>query len=274
MPFTLRRNSAELVSRTATLQKREWLSPSYVRLRLGVDELHGLRSSGPDDHIRLFFGDSGAGTHAANREFTPVSWNDRDSSVDLEFVVHSGDGVAGSWGGYAPLGSTIGIGGPRGSLAIDGQPDWWFLAGDESALPVIRRFIRAMPPGAIGLVLIEVADPSHELPLTVPAGVSVRWVHRTDMYSSHVQAKPTAALIDALDELWIADRPDGASGFVFIGAEQSVVKPGRALAIDRWGVDESNTLIKGYWKRSEDAIRAPSFALTPPPRQAPFSFES
>lgn len=264
MPFTVSRHSAELVSRTATLQKREWLSPSYVRLRLAVDELQGLRSAGPDDHIRLFFADRSNHSSTVNREFTPVAWNVSDSSVDLEFVVHAGDGVAGSWGGYAPLGSTIGIGGPRGSLAINGQPDWWFLAGDESALPVIRRFIRAMGASAIGLVIIEVADAGHELPLAVPAGVTVRWVYRTGMTSGYVQAKPTAALITALDELWIADRPDGASGFVFIGAEQSVVKPGRALAIDRWGVDEGNTIIKGYWKRNDDVFRPPLSALMPP----------
>lgn len=268
MPFTVSRHSAELVSRTATLQKREWLSPSYVRLRLAVDELNGLRSTGPDDHIRLFFTDRNNGSSSVgstvNREFTPVAWNESDSSVDLEFVVHAGDGVAGSWGGYAPLGSTLEIGGPRGSLTINGQPNWWFLAGDESALPVIRRFVRAMGASAVGLVIIEVADASHELPLAVPSGVTVRWVHRTDMISGYAQARPTAALIAALDELWLADRPEGASGFVFIGAEQSVVKPGRALAIDRWGVDEGNTIIKGYWKRNDDVFRPPLSALMPP----------
>ena len=58
---------------------------------------------------------------------------------------------------------------------------------------------------------------------------------------------------DALDA---QDRPDG-SVFAFVAAEQSIVKPGRALLLDRWSLDADQIIVKGYWKRGETEYHAP-----------------
>lgn len=254
MSFTLRRQSAELAFRSSTLVAREWLSPHYVSLRLQGDELRGFDSPGADDHIRIFFAETANADNprGISREYTPRRWNSEAGTLDIEFVVHGTgptDGIAGPWAAHAPLGSPLGVGGPRGSLVLDGRPDWWFLAGDESALPAIRRFIEHMDADASGTVLVEVPDASHEQPLAAPAGVTVRWVRRA--------GTPTAALAAALDALSAEDRPEAASGFVFIAAEQSIVKPGRALAHDRWGINPDHTVIKGYWKSGDIEFHAP-----------------
>ena len=59
-----------------------------------------------------------------------------------------------------------------------------------------------------------------------------------------------------LDALTSADRPHG-DVFAFIAAEQSIVRSGRALAIERWGLDADRIVVKGYWKRGEDTFHAP-----------------
>ncbi|WP_333783469.1 SIP domain-containing protein [Microbacterium albipurpureum] len=43
----------------------------------------------------------------------------------------------------------------------------------------------------------------------------------------------------------------------FIAAEQSIVKPGRELLLERWGVPADQTVIKGYWKRGETSEKKP-----------------
>ena len=262
MAFSLTRSPRELVFRAARLTRREWLTPTFVRLRFAGDDLRGFGSLGSDDHIRVFFPRPENAPDAAenadpvalrsagiSREYTPLSWDADAGTLDLEFVLHGDAGVAGPWAATAPVGATVGIGGPRGSLVLDGTPDAWFLAGDETALPAIKRFIGSMTTDAVGQVIIEVPDAASEQHLPVPDGVRLRWVHRDG-------ALPGVALGRALDALTWADRPAGDS-FAFVAAEQSVTKPGRALLLDRWRLDPATAMVKGYWKRGESEYHAP-----------------
>ena len=255
--FTLEPTGLELRFRRVTLAAREWLTRSYVRLRLEGAELAGFSSLGADDHLRIFFPDGGPQTvdelrAAPSREYTPLAWG--EDWLELEFAIH-GDptagtaGVAAAWAATAPLGAIAGIGGPRGSKVLHGRPDAWFLAGDETAVPAMRRFTHAMDADAVGRVLVEVTDAAHELPIDAPAGIVVEHVHR-----GHAAAG--SALAARLDAISADERPDG-SVFGFVAAEQSIVKPGRALLLERWGLDVDQIIVKGYWKRGETEYHAP-----------------
>ncbi len=250
--FRLERRMLELRFRRVRLAAREFLTPGYVRIRLEGDELHGFQSLGADDHIRMFFPDGDVDSveqlrAAPSREYTPLEWG--DGWLDLEFAIHGDEGVAAPWAATAPLGSPAGVGGPRGSKVLVGRPDAWFLAGDETAVPAIRRWVGLMDPDAVGRVLVEVPDRAHELPIAAPAGVVVEQVHR------HMRPSG-AALIDRIETLGAADRPDG-SVFGFVAAEHAIVKPARALLLDRWGLDLDHIAVRGYWKRGETEYHAP-----------------
>ncbi|WP_029150547.1 siderophore-interacting protein [Microbacterium indicum] len=247
--FSIEGEMLDLRFRFATLTQRERITAGYVRVRLEGPELEGFGGTGVDDHVRIFLPESRVETveemrAAPSREYTPLFWGTTEQGahyVDLEFQVHGDEGVAGVWADTAELGSVIGIGGPRGSRRIEGTPDGWFLAGDETAIPQIRRYANALPAGAAVRILVEVPDASHEVPIEAP--VAVEYLHRGD-------AAPGSALVAALDALGEADRP-GTDPFVFIAAEKAVVRAGRALACDRWGQDPDKTVIKGYWKAAE-----------------------
>lgn len=247
MPFSLERRGFDIVRRNATIQSRTWLSPNYVRLRLVGDELRGFNSAGCDDHLRILFADENGSV--ASREYTPLAWNDDEGTLDLEFVIHGDQGIAAPWAANAPIGDAVAVGGPRGSLVLEGHPDGWLLAGDETALPAMRRFISTMAPDAVGYVFVEVPDSAHEQQLDTPPGVALRWVYRG-------AGAVGSALAVALDELTESDRPEGDI-LVFIAAEQSIVKTGRALAFDRWRVAPEHAIIKGYWKVGTVEYHAP-----------------
>jgi NADPH-dependent ferric siderophore reductase len=255
--FTLQPTGLELRFRRATLVAREWLTRSYVRVRLQGPDLAGFTSLGADDHIRIFFPEGDPQTidelrGGPNREYTPLTWG--EDWLELEFAIH-GDpsagtaGLAAAWAATAPLGAAAGVGGPRGSKVLTGRPDAWLLAGDETAVPAMRRFARAMDADAIGRIFVEVTDAAHELPIEAPAGVVVEQVHRG-------AAPAGAALAARLDALTADDRPAG-SVFGFVAAEQSIVKPGRALLLERWGLAPEQIVVKGYWKRGEAEYHAP-----------------
>ncbi|WP_309065874.1 siderophore-interacting protein [Microbacterium sp.] len=247
--FTIERRGLDLRFRFAELAERTWLAPDYVRVRLTGADLAGFESLGADDHMRLFFP---AGTvssveelrAAPSREYTPLAWG--HDWLDVEFAVHGDQGVAAPWAATAPLGSPIGVGGPRGSAVITGQPGSWLLVGDETAIPAIRRFATLIPSGTPARIVIETRSSDDEVALDAPA--DVEWLHRRD-------APAASALIAFLDTLSAADAV-GRDPFCFIAAEQQIVKPGRAL-LERWGVDPARAVVKGYWKRGEAEYHAP-----------------
>jgi len=116
-------------------------------------------------------------------------------------------------------------------------------------VPAIRRFAARMRADAVGRVLVEVADAGHELPVATPAGVAVSYVHRGSEAAG-------SALAARLDGYGPPDRPPG-DVFAFVAAEQSIVRHGRALVLERWGIAADRVVVKGYWKRDEVAYHAP-----------------
>ena len=249
--FSLERERMDLRFRVTRLASREWITPHYVRVRLQGADLAGFGPTGHDDHVRVFFGGPEAPESVdalrelPSREFTPLSWG--DDWLDLEFAVHGVDGVAGVWAATAPIGAVAGVGGPRGSMRIVGEPAGWLLAGDETAVPQIRRYAALIPEGTPARVLIEVADAEHEIAIDAP--VAVEYVHR----DGAPEGTALAARLDAIDA---DERPDG-SVFGFVAAEQAIVKPGRALLCERWGLSPDGIVVKGYWKRGDAGYHAP-----------------
>ncbi|WP_314426618.1 siderophore-interacting protein [uncultured Microbacterium sp.] len=247
--FSIERRGLDLRFRMATLTAREWLAPEYVRVRLSGGDLRGFDSPGCDDHMRLFFPSGPVGSleemrEAPSREYTPLAWG--PDWLDVEFAVHGDAGVGAPWAATAPLGSSIGVGGPRGSAVLSGTPGSWLLVGDETAIPAIRRFAALIPAGVAARIVVETVSAGREVDIEAP--VDVEWLHRGD-------APAGSALIAFLDDL-AAEDAIGTDPFVFIAAEQSIVRPGRAL-LDRWGIDSAKAVVKGYWKRGESEYHAP-----------------
>lgn len=247
--FSIARRGLDLRFRTVALSAREWLAPDFVRVRLTGSDLEGFDSPGSDDHMRLFFPAGPVGTveemrAAPSREYTPLAWG--EDWLDVEFAVHGDSGVAAPWAATAPLGSSIGVGGPRGSAVLNGSPGSWLLVGDETAIPAIRRFAALIPADTPARIVVETVTAGREIDIEAP--VDIEWLHRADAPSG-------SALIAFLDDLATEDAI-GDDPFVFIAAEQSIVKPGRAL-LDRWGIDSANAVVKGYWKRGEAEYHAP-----------------
>jgi len=230
--------------RSAVLRSREWLTPGYVRIRLAGPELCGFTAPGADDHVRLFLAPPGCAAPPVaeqwrefeSREYTPVAHDPAAGWVDLDLLVHD-HGAGSHWAATAELGSACAVGGPRRSNAVAGEPDSLFLAGDETAIPAITRFLRQRRPGTTARVLVEVSEENRLVPVPTDAA--------TDLT---VLVRPGDNLSDALGGLSLGDRPPG-NVLCFVAAESAVVPVARGLLLDRWGVPPEAVIVKGYWRR-------------------------
>jgi NADPH-dependent ferric siderophore reductase len=175
----------------------EWLTPALVRVVLGGDGLTGFEMpEDTDAYVNVAIPPDGA-TYGEvfdpaevrqqhpkehwprRRRYTVRSWDPIRQLLTLDFVVHGSDGVGGPWAASAQAGDILVFEGPGSGYRPDPEADWHLLVGDESALPAIAVALESVPPGSPVVVRLVCDGPEHEIPLSSPGDLDVRWLHRT-----------------------------------------------------------------------------------------------
>src|SRR6185437_15738930 len=112
------------------------------------------------------------------RTYTVRAWDADRHELTLDFVVHGDEGLAGPWARRAAPGDEVLFLGPGGAYSPDPAAGWHLLVGDESALPAIAAAAERLPDAATAHLFVEVDGPDDELPLKLPAGATLTWLHR------------------------------------------------------------------------------------------------
>ena len=230
----------ELRRRTLTVSSIELLTPRMRRLGFTAPDLHDFVSASHDDHIKLFF--PAANGETAMRDFTPRRFDKALGTLIIDFALHEA-GPATSWATSAQIGDTLQIGGPRGSIVVPDDFDWYLLVGDETALPAIGRRVEELRAGVpVTTFALGEAGESHDFP--TKAIWTPHWIARNG-------ASDDAALLrKALANYTL---PPG-EGFVWIAAEASVARSVRSHVVEDLGHPRHWTKAAGYWKRGHAEI--------------------
>ncbi|WP_328467733.1 SIP domain-containing protein [Actinoplanes sp. NBC_00393] len=222
--------------------------------RDGLD-LPALRSEGFDDHVKLFFAAPGADRPVLPRQgVASLDWSVEarpiakdytphrvtPTEMDLDFVRH-GSGPAATWAENARPGDPLWIAGPKMSLSHPAGADFILAAGDETALPAIRRWLWEMPAGTKARVFIEIADDGRRQELATAADAEITWL-----------VAGTRSLAEAVSTMpW----PDGTV-FAWVAGEAGAIKPlRRYLRVER-GLPPEQVEITGYWKQTAPVTAA------------------
>ncbi|MBN8425315.1 siderophore-interacting protein [Microbacterium esteraromaticum] len=182
--------------------------------------------------------------HLLFRTYTVRRWDADAGEIDVDFVLH-GVGAASSWARRVQPGERVQIAGPKSSAPHPVGADWTLVAGDETALPAIARWLENWPTGAPGQVFIEIGEPSHRQDLPVPDGVRVTWLSRDG-----AEPGTTSLLLDALRtaEWW-----DGVV-FAWVAGEALTLAPIRRWLRQQKGLPKEQVEVTGYWRRQEVVV--------------------
>ena len=226
------------ISRTATVLRNESLTPHLVRVVLGGPGLADLPVGDCTDHyVKLQFPD---GDRTVQRAYTVRSYDAASHELTIDFVVHGDEGIAGPWALAARPGDKIGLVGPGGGYAPAADVDWHLYVGDESALPAIAASLERVSPGRRAVVMVEVEDAADELPLSSPATLEVRWVHRASSALG-----PGEELVDLVTT---ATLPRGDFD-AFVHGEAGFVREVRRHLRGERGLPPARLSASGYWRR-------------------------
>jgi len=175
------------------------------------------------------------------RTYTVRRWDEAAGELDVDFVNH-GVGPATSWANRVQIGEQVQIAGPKMSAGHPRGADWLLIAGDETALPAIGRWLEEWPAGTPAQVFIEIGAPADRQQLVVPDGVQVTWLSRDG-------ATPgtTTLLLDAVRAAaWWPGKP-----FVWAAGEAVSLTPLRRWLRTEKQLPREQLDITGYWRRQE-----------------------
>jgi NADPH-dependent ferric siderophore reductase len=243
--------------------RTEQISPHMMRVTFGGGDLHRFEYRGFDQWFRLAipvhdgdrfdrlpqrFGVTGylrylalpKGSRPVIRNYTVRAYRPEPVELDVDFVVHGTDGVAGPWAmavepgtdvafidqgcGYKPV--------PAGQTV---------LVADESGLPAVAGILRDLPRETTGHAIVELFDARDRQELGEPDGVTVHWLERAP------GAEPGSAALPALRGL---ELPDAV--YAFAVGESSVATGARRQLVER-GLPKTSITFCGYWKRGRAA---------------------
>ncbi len=174
--------------RTLAVSAVQELTAEITRITLTGD-MDGFTSSGPTDHVQVFFPNSEGAMNAPRlrqdggiiweegvkytfRNYTPLNWT--AESLDLDFVIHGEDAPGSQWAANARVGEEVVVGGPRASKDVPVGADRWFLLADYSGLPALGRWLSQAPAGQEVRALVFGGETLVDYPLPVDA--NVEWV--------------------------------------------------------------------------------------------------
>lgn len=183
------------------------------------------------------------------RTYTVRRTNAEAGTIEVDFVVHGSEGLAGPWAREAKIGDSVCFSGPGGMYIPNSDFDFHLLAGDETAIPAIAASLEAMDPDMVGQVIIEVENSRDEIELSAPSGMKIQWLHRGVPFSPE-----STVLASAVRQLaW----PQGKVQ-VFAHGEREVVKGLRSYFYDEREVDRRDMSLSAYWAygRAEDVFQA------------------
>jgi NADPH-dependent ferric siderophore reductase len=238
---TTERFRQEPKRRLLTVETVTRLTPHMLRIAFASPDLADFSSRSPDDHIKLFLPDPAHPGRQLMRDYTPRAFDAARKILTIDFALHDA-GPATAWALAARPGERLVIGGPKGSMVVADDFDFYLLVGDESALPSIGRRIETLRAGVPVTAIAIVDGPEEVQNFETSADCTAVWVFRQGE-----QADDATLLRRALDN-WQAPRGEG---YVWIAAEARVAKVLRDDMLEKRGHPKAWCKAAGYWVRGQ-----------------------
>ncbi|WP_420333205.1 siderophore-interacting protein [Roseibium sp.] len=239
--------------RFLTVQSTRQLSPHLLRVTFAGPALEGFppkhegancklvlpREGETREEFEAYFAPDGPDekVHPV-RTYTVRSHRPDELELDIDFVVHGDEGPATRWAQAAKPGSFLGFFGPSQTKVAEFYADWYLLAADLSAMPIVEATLEAMPAEAQGVAVFEVPSKEDIRDIAAPEGIEITWLIHDD---PHV---PSTAQVEFIRSI------DWRRGVLqtCIAGESSVIRSLRDYLHNERKVPKKDTYISGYWK--------------------------
>lgn len=233
------KNTPGIIKATFTVKRKEYITPHYIRITLTGDDLHLYSGVTVGANNKIFI--TGKEQAMIRRTYTLRGLDLDAGEMQIEFVAHGEEGPASAWAIHAKEGDLLEIAMKDKKSNLFPDADWYLLAGDHTALPVISVMLENLPAHATGFALIEVAGPEDIIAIKTSSKVAVRWIFSNELTNPLYNEVINVAL------------PQTGSKFIFAAAESGIIKDLR-VHFAQYSLQREEFSAYAYWKKgiSED----------------------
>lgn len=242
-----------------TVKEKVFLSPHYIRIILEGNDLYKFKEANIGDNNKLIIPKEqnaevvlpdlkqgkNRDENTSVRTYTLRNLDLEKGEMAIDFVMHGETGPASKWAMHAEKGNQLGVLMKSKRKPLFQPADWFLLAGDHTAVPVISAILEKLPSKARGNVILEVYDAEDTLELQKPMGVTITWTfNKTPGENS--------TLVNFLKTI---DLSKESSKFIFAAAEYHAIKEIQQLLRKEDNLARKDWYAFSYWKygQAEDA---------------------
>lgn len=250
-----------------TVTRKAYITPHYIRFHFKADDIQRFENTTIGDNNKIAVPPEGLNEVYMPRfdeakhewihppkEVAPAIRTYTHRGIDLEkgeliidFVNHGDNGPASRWALQAETGSRLGIMMRTEAKTLYPPAEWYLLAGDATAIPVLSAILESLPEEVKGICIIEVHGKEDEQLLQTRAAFDFVWLHNPHPENG-------SGLAAAVKQV----QAPQSSRFGYVAAEFSSVKDIRTYLRKELGWEQSELYAYSYWKAgvAEDKSQA------------------
>ncbi len=229
--------------RNATVVNSIQITPHLQRIILGGEDLKTFPQNEEGAYVKLILEKDKAllenSKHRPKmRSYTVAEYDEKDSTLALDFVINMHDGLSTNWAKNTRPGEQVVIAGPGPRKIYDfPETDYLFFV-DLTSINALRAYLKLLPEKASGKAIVLV--PSHEDFLDLPTKSSV---------AIHFKVSPLG-----YNYLEFAKSYENLSDktIVFAAGEANEINALRKYLLKERCLPTENVYISGYWKKGKN----------------------
>ncbi|MDR4891972.1 MULTISPECIES: siderophore-interacting protein [unclassified Chryseobacterium] len=225
------------------VKNKQYLTPHLIRVIFEIDEKQAelLANVGSGSNNKIFIPAEEDGVSLV-RTYTNRKIDLENRELTIDFVAHGDNGPASAWALKACTGDVLEVGVKESTRPLVPDADFYLLAGDATALPVICAIAEQFPSYVSAKILLEVAGKEDELILCSAADISVEWLHNP-------HPEKGSKLTETVKSVQF---PSGVlKEYVYIAAEYTTVHELRTYFKTTLDWDPHGMYICSYWKAGQ-----------------------
>lgn len=235
----IRKVRLEAIWRTLTVTSKQFVTPQMLRVNFHSNELDTFESPSHDDHVKLLLRSGSSTTETVMRDFTPRAWSSAAGTFVLDFALHA-EGPAVDWARSAKVGDILQIGGPRGSVGVPDDFDWYLLVGDATALPAIARRVESLRTGVPVTIIALVPGQAEVQTFNTACECKVTWLISDGNAERDLSLVRSSLAHDVLPS---------EEGFIWAAGEALLTKAVHTWAVEERGHPAEWVKAAEYWRR-------------------------
>lgn len=226
-----------------TVKKKLFITPHLIRVIFNIDEnqteLLANVKSGSNNKIFIPAEEENV---ALIRTYTNRKIDLEEKELSIDFVAHGDNGPASAWALKANPGDVLEIGMKESTKPLIPDADFYLMAGDATALPVICAIAEQFPSYVRAKIILEVAGKEDELILCSAADLSVEWLHNPHPEQGSMLAEVVKSV----------QFPSGVlKEYVYIAAEYTTVHELRTYFKTNLKWDTQALYACSYWRAGQ-----------------------